>query len=151
MVNEVSTPYEGDMPYMNTADTDVFKIPEDQLYVFEKIYDLCQKEGIKLVLYSVPSPHCYDMRQHNAYAKLAQEHGIDYLDGNVDIEKIGIDMATDYFDDDGDHLNLCGTRKMTVYLGDYLRDNCDLEDHRDDPAYRSWADQLTDYEEEQAG
>lgn len=148
VVNEVVTPYEGDMPYMNTSDTEVFNIPEDQLYVFEKIYDLCQKEGIKLVLYSVPSPHCYDMRQHNAYAKLAADYGLDYLDGNIDLEKIGIDVAADYFDKDGDHLNLFGTRKMTVYLGNYLRDNCDLTDHRSDPAYQSWADQLTAYEQE---
>ena len=116
VVNEAVTPYEGDMPYMNTDDTEVFKIPDDQMYVFKKIYKFCQKEGIKIVLYSVPSPHCYDMRQHNAYAKL--------------------------------DLNLFGTRKMTRYLGDYLRDNCDLTDHREDPAYQSWADQLAAYEKE---
>ena len=57
-------------------------------------------------------------------------------------------MSADYFDKDGDHLNLFGTRKMTVYIGDYLRDNCDLTDHREDPAYKSWADQLAAYEEE---
>ena len=148
VVNEAVTPYEGDMPYMNTDDTEVFKIPDDQMYVFKKIYKFCQKEGIKIVLYSVPSPHCYDMRQHNAYAKLAEEYGLDYLDGNIDFEKIGIDAATDYFDKDGDHLNLFGTRKMTRYLGDYLRDNCDLTDHREDPAYQSWADQLAAYEKE---
>ena len=148
VVNEAVTPYEGDMPYMNTDDTEVFKIPDDQMYVFKKIYKFCQKEGIKIVLYSVPSPHCYDMRQHNAYAKLAEEYGLDYLDGNIDLEKIGIDAATDYFDKDGDHLNLFGTRKMTRYLGDYLRDNCDLTDHREDPAYQSWADQLAAYEKE---
>ena len=148
VVNEAVTPYEGDMPYMNTDDTEVFKIPDDQMYVFKKIYKFCQKEGIKIVLYSVPSPHCYDMRQHNAYAKLAEEYGLDYLDGNIDYEKIGIDAATDYFDKDGDHLNLFGTRKMTRYLGGYLRDNCDLTDHREDPAYQSWADQLAAYEKE---
>ena len=33
-------------------------------------------------------------------------------------------------------------------IGDYLRDNCDLTDHREDPAYKSWADQLAAYEQE---
>ena len=35
--------------------------------------------------------------------------------------------------DSGDHLNLSGSRRMTVYIGDYLRDNCELADHRPDP------------------
>ena len=136
------------MPYLNYTVTEAFEIPEDQLYVFDKIYDYCQKEGIKLVLYAVPSPHCYNMKMHNGYAKLAQEYGLDFLDGNIDAEKIGIDLKADYFDDDADHLNLSGTRKMTKYLADYLVRECGLEDHRGDPEYQSWTDILADYEQE---
>ena len=137
-----------EMPYLNYTVTEAFEIPEDQLYVFDKIYDYCQKEGIKLVLYAVPSPHCYNMKMHNGYAKLAQEYGLDFLDGNIDAEKIGIDLKADYFDDDADHLNLSGTRKMTAYLADYLVRECDLEDHRGDAAYQSWTDILSEYEQE---
>ena len=136
------------MPYLNYTVTEAFEIPEDQLYVFDKIYDYCQKEGIKLVLYAVPSPHCYNMKMHNGYAKLAQEYGLDFLDGNIDAEKIGIDLKADYFDDDADHLNLSGTRKMTAYLAEYLVRECGLEDHRGDAEYQSWTDILSDYEQE---
>ena len=37
---------------------------------------------------------------------------------------------------------------MTAYLADYLVRECDLEDHRGDPAYQSWTDILADYEQE---
>ena len=148
VVNEKVTPYDGEIPYLDYSETKAFKIPEDQKYVFDKIYDLCQKEGIKLVLYAVPSPHCYNMEMHNGYAKLAEEYGLDFLDGNVEPEKIGIDLSSDYSEEGADHLNLSGTRKMTAYLADYLVRECDLEDHRGDPAYQSWTDILADYEQE---
>ena len=67
---------------------------------------------------------------------------------NIDYEKIGIDFAADYQDDDGDHLNLSGTRKMTKYLAEHLVKECGLTDHRNDPAYRSWDDLLSAYEQE---
>ena len=148
VVNEKTTPYEGEIPYLDESETKAFEIPEDQKYVFDKIYDYCEKEGIKLVLYAVPSPHCYNMEMHNGYVKLAKEYGLDFLDGNVETEKIGIDFSKDYFDKGGDHLNLSGTRKMTAYIADYLVRECGLEDHRGDAAYQSWTDILADYEQE---
>ena len=148
VVNEKVTPYEGEIPYLDYSETKAFEIPKDQKYVFDKIYDYCEREGIKLVLYAVPSPHCYNMEMHNGYAKLAQEYGLDFLDGNVEPEKIGIDFEKDYFDNDADHLNLFGTRKMTAYIADYLVRECGLEDHRGDAAYQSWTDILADYEQE---
>ena len=146
VVNEKVVPYEKELPYLNLSNKEVYEIPRDQLRVFKKIVALCRKEGIKLVLYAVPSPHCYSMKMLNGYAKLAKDYGLDYLDANLDVDKLGIDFSSDYSDDDADHLNLSGTRKMTKYLGEYLASECDLEDHRGDAAYRSWEEMLSDYE-----
>ena len=148
VVNEAVTPYNGADPHLDPSVKDAFEIPRDQKYVFDKIYNLCEKENIKLVLYCVPSPHCYDTRMHNGYAELAKEYHLDFLDGNEDFDRIGIDVEKDYFDDDGDHLNLFGTRKMTKYLGQYLSENCGLTDHRNDPDYSSWEEILPLYEQE---
>lgn len=148
VVNEVTVPYEKKVPYLNLEVTDAFDPPSDQMRVFQKIYDLCRKEGIQLILYAVPSPHCYNMSMHNGYVRLAQKYDLPFLDGNIDYEKIGIDFAKDYSDDDGDHLNLFGVRKMTKYLAEYLVRECGLEDHRNDPAYKSWSDILPAYEQE---
>ena len=74
------------------------------------------------------------------------ECGVDYIDANYDIDKLQIDWSRDTFDG-GDHLNLFGARKMTRYLGDYLRAECGLTDHREDPSYQSWHDIQDEYEE----
>ena len=148
VVNEKVVPYTKELPYLNLSNTEVYEIPRDQMYVFKKICALCQKEGIKLVLYAAPSPHCYSMKMLNGYAKLAKDNGLDYLDANLEVDRLKIDFAGDYCDDDADHLNLFGTRKMTRYLGEYLASECGLEDHRGDEAYRSWDELLTEYEAE---
>ena len=146
VVNEKVVPYEKELPYLNLSNTEVYEIPRDQLRVFKRIVALCRKEGIKLVLYAAPSPHCYSMKMLNGYVKLAKDYGLDYLDANLDVDKLGIDFSRDYSDDDADHLNLFGTRKMTKYLGEYLASECGLTDHRGDAAYRSWEEMFPDYE-----
>ena len=40
--------------------------------------------------------------------------------------------------DKGDHLNLTGARKVTRYLGNYLKENYELPDHREEQSYREW-------------
>ena len=108
---------------------------------------LCGEKGIKMVLFCNPSPVCYDAPTVNGIRQFSREAGVDFLDGNADIEKIGIDWETDTYDE-GDHLNLKGARKMTEYLADYLERECNLEDHRHDPEYQEWNDLLSVYDEE---
>ena len=125
---------------------DQLKFKRYQMHAFKEIYNLCRANGIKLVLYSTPSLRFYPTRRrHDAVAELARKYGIDYLDGNFDEYKIGIDWNRDSFDEGG-HLNLYGTRKMTKYLAEYLINSCNLPDHRGDPAYSNWTD-MERYEE----
>lgn len=48
--------------------------------------------------------------------------------------------------DGGDHMNFKGARKVTAYLGKYLNKHYSLPDHREDPAYDSWNQDLIEYE-----
>ena len=64
------------------------------------------------------------------------------------MEQVGIDYSTDYVEEDANHLSLSGVRKMTDYLAQYLVEECDLTDHRGDPAYSSWDELLPAYEQE---
>ena len=41
-----------------------------------------------------------------------------------------------------------GAEKITAYLGEYVLKNYGLEDHRGDPAYRSWNEMVAKYEQE---
>ena len=145
-VNEVIKPYTKG-PYYDYSDehTDVFA--KEQYYYFDRIKRMCDEKGIKLVLYGVPSPVSYNIRMHRGLAKMAKEGGVDFLDGNEVLEEIPIDWDKDTFDE-GDHLNYYGSKKLTDYLAKYLVKECDLVDHRGDPAYQSWTDLLTDYDQE---
>ena len=146
VVNEVTDPYTGEYYYdFDDPHTDVFA--REQYYYFKKIKKLCDDNGIKLVLYGVPSPVSYNVRMHRGIVKLAEENGVDFLDGNNDLAGVRIDWKEDTFDK-GDHLNLSGSVKLTEYLAAYLEKECGLTDHRDDPAYRSWEELLPAYEQE---
>ena len=67
----------------------------------------------------------------------ADEKGIAYLDLNEKVEELGLNWTGDT-QDKGDHLNVYGAEKVTSYLGNYLEENYELEDHRNDPTYEAW-------------
>jgi hypothetical protein len=69
------------------------------------------------------------------------------VDLNCDLDRIGIDWENDFYDK-GDHVNVFGAEKITAYLGEYVLKNYGLEDHRGDPAYRSWNEMVAKYEQE---
>ena len=147
VINEAVEPYTGG-EYFDLSDTSAIEaVNSVQHYYFDKIKKLCGERGIKLVLFCNPSPVCYDAPTVNGIRKFSQDAGVDFLDGNSEIEKIGIDWKTDTYDE-GDHLNLSGSRKMTEFLAQYLKRECDLEDHRQDPGYQAWDDLLKAYDEE---
>ena len=60
---------------------------------------------------------------------------------------IGIDWKQDSYDR-GDHLNISGARKVTAYMEQYLSDNYDLPDRRNDDGWREWDDLAREYLEE---
>ena len=118
----------------------------------DKIYSLCKDNGINLVLMKAPSvfPHWYDEwdKQVNDYA---DEHGILYLNTINEAENIGIDYTTDTFDY-GQHLNVEGAEKLSLYLGEQLVKNFRLTDHRQDESYKNaWKTIVNKYYEEKQG
>lgn len=123
------------------------EIPSNSLIYMKKIQKLCRKNGAKLLLYSAPSPVNYSYAKHNSIQKYAKEHSVEYLDMNLELDKIGIDWKTDSLDN-GDHLNLRGAQKTTAYLGQYLKKYQNLVDHREDLTYHSWNNLYAKYRKE---
>ena len=62
----------------------------------------------------------------------AKENGVQYVNTLKLQETIGIDMTTDTYDA-GEHLNLYGAEKFSKWLGQYLKDTYNVEDHSADP------------------
>ena len=84
---------------------------------------------------------------HRRFEKEAKERGLEFVDLNCDLDRIGIDWKNDFYDK-GDHVNVFGAEKITAYLGEYVLNEFDLEDHRGDPAYQLWDEMIAKYEQE---
>lgn len=130
-------------PYIHeTGNTAVIdKLP---LFYLNKIVELCDEQGIQLILYSVPSPLCWSYAKHNRTADFAEANNLAYVDLNLHSDELGIDWSSDTRDH-GDHLNFCGAKKVTNYMGEYLSQHCNLTDHRHEENYSSWNDALSAY------
>ena len=138
--------YEGDEEYMKET-KDKAQIPEVVRIYMEKIKRLCEKKGADLLLVSAPSPKNYNYKKHNSLEEYARENNLPYVDLNMKFRDIGIDWKLDSYDR-GDHLNISGARKVTAYIGEYLADNYDLPDRRNDDGWREWDDLAREYLEE---
>ena len=131
--------------YMKETE-EVQEMPQAVTFYMEEIMELCRRSGAELFLVSAPSPKNYSYRKHNAIENSAKEKGLTYVDLNLKIKELGITWQKDSYDK-GDHLNLYGAQKVTRWLGTYLKQNYELTDHRNDPAYEDWNELSKKYEE----
>lgn len=113
------------------------KINGREAEYFERICDLCEAQGIQIILISYPSP---DYENDHMYIctlrKMAEERGIPLLNFNNPKGRFGIRYSSDFAD--WQHLNVKGSIKLSLRIGEYLEENYDLTDHRGDPQYDSW-------------
>ena len=146
LINREVQEYEGNPDYMNDELGDVrTQIPDFNRTWFRKVKKFCDEKGIKLILYSDASPRNYNWTRVNNIAEFAQEEGVEYIDMNQHTDEIGINWKTDS-NDRGDHMNLDGVIKMTTFFGNYFSREGILIDHRGDPAYSSWDEELAAYD-----
>lgn len=115
----------GDIPLVSPKEKAA--IPHETLLYLDLIVDLCEKNGVELVMYTAPYNAEYEdeesytkladeQRVYNSLADYAAERNIEYCNLFYELDKIGIDMDTDWFD--RQHLNTKGKKKVTRYLAD---------------------------------
>ncbi len=154
VVNGRSRPYEGPADYLTDREIDDQyheEVSDFNRTWFRKMKRFCDRNGIVLVLYSAPSPEIYNLPRIRAVQAFAQEEQVTYIDLNEYTEEMGLDWSTDTTDR-GDHLNVCGAAKSTVFLLDKMEElrageDGPLTDHRGDSAYRDWEEELPAYEQ----
>lgn len=113
-----------------------------------KIADLCEENGIDLVLVKAPTeyPHWYEEWDEQV-SSFAEGRGIPYTNYIGLQEEIGLDMSTDTYDG-GLHLNVYGAEKYADTLGQFLTENYDLTDYRTVPQIASlWDNKAALYDE----
>ena len=111
------------------------KIPEQNKPYIKKIIDLCNRNNVKLILVSLPTQKAWKYTKHNTTAKIAKENNLEFIDLNL--IDVNINWETDT-KDSGAHLNYLGAKKISNYIGNYLKDNELIIDHRNDINYKSW-------------
>lgn len=121
--------------YMKKS-SNYLKISKRNMYYFQKIINLVNKKDIPLLMVSTASLENMTYDKHNTYEKLAKEYNLDYIDLNL-VEQVNIDWQADTYDK-GDHLNENGAKKVTAYMGAFLKDKYNLVNHKQDINYQMW-------------
>ena len=123
-----------------------YDFAEYPLEYMDKIRELCEKEGIDLVLIKAPSlyPHWYDEWDAQV-VEYAEKYDLPYYNMLEVSDEIGIDFSTDTYDG-GLHMNLSGAEKLSDYFGQILVEEHNVPDRRGEEAYSSvWEPKLENY------
>lgn len=104
----------------------------DKCYEYlDKIRMTCKENNIQLILMKAPSIYPYWYEQWDQQIQqYAQKYQLAYLNMIQKANEIGIDYTTDTFDS-GQHLNVYGAEKLSVYLGKILKTQFQLQDTRE--------------------
>ena len=111
-----------------------------------KFVEICQENGIQVMLMEVPSANSWNMARHQAVTEYATSKSIPFVDFNLkeNMKETGFNWQTDSRDG-GNHLNYNGAKKVSAWLGDYLKGQYQLADHRKDSQYQRWQQDVTAY------
>ncbi len=122
-------------------------LPEETVAMeyLEKMIDSCQAKGIEILLTYIPYP-ANETRQREAASaqELALKRGVNCINF-LTIPDV-VNFTTDCHDPHS-HLNLSGARKITDYLGSYIRTNYDIPDRRTEARFASWDSLYESYAE----
>ena len=123
-----------------------YEFGENSWYYLDKMVELCEKEGVELVLIKAPSlsPKWHD-EWDEQMKDYASQKGLAYVNMLDHQEEMGINWQTDTYDT-GLHLNVYGAEKAAVWFGQWLKDNYDLPDRRNDAQISAlWAEKAETY------
>lgn len=124
---------------------EVFELPETSKTYLDKIADLCEQENVELILIKSPMDG-WTYAKHSSIQQLAEKYDVPFIDYNMPerIAEIKLNPASDFHYNQW-HLRVTGADKLSVHLGKYLIENYDLPDHREDPNYAIWHEDLAKY------
>lgn len=123
--------------------SEVQPIEEESATYIRKMVNLCSKEGVKMLFIKTPVTG-YTHKMGNAMQNFADECDVPLIDYNLKWQELGIDYTTDFLDTV--HLNLNGAQKLSVALGQTLKNTYNIGGHKEDPMYADWNSDYLKYE-----
>ena len=116
----------------------------------DRIAQCCRKNGAELLFCFTPIADFKGYKviteRVNSAISYGEKLGIPTIRFTDVQDEIGLNYETDFYDET--HLNMLGAEKCTGYIGQYLRDNYNLSDHREEAAYEKWNQDLKSYKNE---
>lgn len=126
-----------------------YSFDENAWKYLDMMRELCEKNGIQLVMIKAPSlyPYWYPEYDEQVVA-YANEYQLPYINFIGLADEIGIDYLTDTYDA-GLHMNLSGAIKLSDYLGKILVEEFEVPDRSSDKQLSEiWEKNLKEYNEE---
>ena len=124
--------------FIDELSTDTMELNTVESKYFIMMAELCKENNIEFLALKLPDA-LTTTEFHNSLNNLCTENAIDFLDMNIDentnilIDKYSLDFSNDFYDEK--HLNVYGCIKTSLFLSDYLLNNYELQDHKDDNHY----------------
>ncbi len=100
-------------------------LPEKAREWLGNIVELTKAEGVDLILIKTPNGNAERQKLYLSVAEFADENDIPFINMNV------------VFDGEA-HINILQAEKVTKYMGEYLSQNYEIEDKRENPAFAQW-------------
>mgnify|MGYP001028458559 CR=1 FL=1 len=108
-----------------------------------KLITSCRERGVEVLLVYIPCPaNARRQKEANSAYDLAEKYGVNYINF-LDLPDV-VNFATDCNDADS-HLNASGAKKVTDYLGTYIRANYDIPDRRAEADFSGWNKDYASY------
>lgn len=128
-----------------------YRLPEKSYKYLDKIRLLCEEQRIILILYKAPSLYPIWYEQWDVQIEdYAAQHELAYINCIPLIEEIGLDFNIDTYNG-GQRLNVYGAEKLSRYLGNYLKQQVELPDHREEKELvAKWQEKLIIYQQMKA-
>ncbi len=126
-----------------SAVTEVQALSESTEALLRRLCAFCEEQNITVLFVAMPATNHDEtqQRRYNYMRQVIDEYdGIDFLNTNDFVEEIGLDFATDFYDNT--HANYLGTVRFTSYLADYLISEYGIPDRRGQEGYVHWQEDL---------
>lgn len=127
---------------MNSIVHEGISISQENEYYFQKINELCNENGIILLLIKTPNIE-WGILEHSLTEELAQKSNLPFYDYNTFMNEIGIEEQDCFLD--GAHLNYKGAEKLSAHLGAAVAGYISDETEKEENIKKQWEEDLEFY------
>lgn len=127
---------------VKVAPDENFTVEATSLDYLRRMVEHCQSLGIEVLLITMPFAANEEEQLVANFAEgIAQEYGVNYVNFlDMDLINYHTDMA-----DNNCHMNPSGARKVTSWLGEYIQQNYNIPDRREDSPFAFWYEDYEKY------